>query len=91
MRKLVDLTQKNMKMKFENKELIVLKPEFDDKNYKRVYQITAIKKTTESERLFVKIISEKSTDPGKFPEKSENLKNNKILGPFSDHLFNPYL
>ena len=74
-------------MKFEKEELIILKPQFDDSNYKRVYQIVDI----EDGLLKVKAISEKSTDPGKFPENSDNSLINKIRGPYPANIFNPYL
>jgi len=91
MKNLVDSIQKNMTMKFEQNELLVLKPEFDDKNYKRVYQVIDIVNTTDDKRLKVKVISAKSTDPGRFPENCDNTLVGQILGPFEDKIFKSYL
>ena len=89
-RNLVDSIQKNMTMKFERNELLILKPEFDDKNYKRVYQVTDIKDTEDDKRLIVKVISAKSTDPGRFPENCDNALVGQVLGPFEDKIFKSY-
>lgn len=76
-------------MNIEKEELVVLKEFYDDSNYKRVYQVTDV--DVRSNRVFVKVISEKSTDPEKYPEKSDKSLVGKELGPFEAHLFNPYL
>ena len=75
-------------IEFQEKELIVLKPEFDDTNYKRVYEIVEVNSRG---KLFVKAISEISSDIGKFPEKSDNSKLNVIQGPFNKLIFEKYL
>lgn len=73
-------------MNFVDEELVVLKKEFDDSNYKRVYKITEIK----NNKLMVLTISEKSTDPSKFKENSDNSLLGKELGPFEPNIFEPY-
>ncbi len=70
---------------FELNELVVLKPEFDDSNFKRVYKITSINK--EKDELFLKIIIEINVKTKK-PSLEFNMNE---LGPYEARLFQSYM
>jgi hypothetical protein len=73
-----------MNKKFEPNELVVLKPEFDDSNYKRIYRIV---NTIEDEKVVVMIESEIDA---KTKEPVENF-DTKPLGPYEVTLFQSYM
>jgi hypothetical protein len=69
--------------KFEPNELVVLKPEFDDSNYKRIYKVV---KCTQ-EQIWVCIDTE-IDNKTKLPVNNFDTSN---LGPYEITLFQSYM
>jgi len=74
--------KKNMN-KFETNELVVLKPEYDDSNYKRIYRIV----DNQEDKVVVMIETEIDA---KTKEPVENF-DTKPLGPYEVTLFQSYM
>jgi hypothetical protein len=70
----------------EVNELVVLKPEIDDSNYKRVYEIVEKR----GDEVWVTVVSERATSPDKSEEKSDIAVPGLRLGPFEERLFQSY-
>jgi len=69
--------------KFETNELVVLKPEYDDSNYKRIYRIV----DNQEDKVVVMIETEIDA---KTKEPVENF-DTKPLGPYEVTLFQSYM
>ena len=74
--------KKNMN-KFETNELVVLKPEYDDSNYKRIYKVVDATKDQ------VVVMIETEID-AKTKEPVDNF-DTKPLGPYEVTLFQSYM
>jgi hypothetical protein len=70
--------------KFETNELVVLKPGYDDSNYKRIYKVIDV---VEEDKVIVMIETEVDA---KTKEPVENF-DTKPLGPFEAWLFQSYM
>jgi hypothetical protein len=77
------MKKKNMN-KFEQNELVVLKPEFDDSNYKRIYKVIDV---VEEDKVVIMIETEVDA---KTKEPVENF-DTKPLGPYEITLFQSYM
>jgi hypothetical protein len=69
--------------KFETNELVVLKPEFDDSNYKRIYKVI----DAQEDKVVVMIETEIDA---KTKEPVDNF-DTKPLGPYEVELFQSYM